>query len=156
MLAPRSGDWCVVSHFVEHRNGDLTIEPVVSIPLTQAGAVVLDEREKTDMLTGILSLASIVSSRVTTGGYPTAPTLNRWLDEGARTDPELRRLRVVALADADATPPAGRIGWWSDGGQRAAAVTLSASGRRLFIEVGPDDELRSNVARALLGGEDVL
>jgi hypothetical protein len=40
---------------------------------------------------------------------------------------------VVALASADATPPAGQVGYWTDG-THAAAVTLSGAGRRLFVE----------------------
>ncbi len=33
-------------------------------------------------------------------------------------------------------------------------MTLSATGRRLYLQVGPDEELRTNVAPYLLGGID--
>ena len=55
-------------------------------------------------------------------------------------------LPVVALASAGETPPAGAVGYWSDGARRVAVAVLSASGRRLFIEFSEDDVLRTNVA----------
>ncbi len=140
------GDQCTLSLRIEHPNGDLTIEPVVSIPLTQAGAVLLDERHKAGELSGVLWIASSLSEGSRPAGYPTPAQLT-----SGRVARMLKRegFRIVALAAPTDTPPVGRVGYWSDGGQRAAAVIVSASGRRLFIEVGPDDALRSNVARAL-------
>jgi hypothetical protein len=41
---------------------------------------------------------------------------------------------VVALDSPDATPPPGQVGYWTDGGTRAAYVTLSDAGRRLFVQ----------------------
>jgi hypothetical protein len=51
---------------------------------------------------------------------------------------------LVALADADATPPAGTVGYFSDNPRHAVVATRSAAGRRLFFELD-DDVLSSNV-----------
>ena len=55
---------------------------------------------------------------------------------------------MVTPAD---TPPAGSIGYYGDGAERTAVVTLSTSGRRLFIETEPDDVLRTNLAQYIFG-----
>ena len=60
----------------------------------------------------------------------------------------------MALTSPSDTPPPGSVGYYSDGAQHAAAVVLSAAGRRLFVEVDADDVLRTNVARYL--GEGIL
>jgi hypothetical protein len=41
---------------------------------------------------------------------------------------------IVALDSPDASPPPGQIGYWTDGGTRAAYSTLSDAGRRLFVQ----------------------
>jgi hypothetical protein len=61
-------------------------------------------------------------------------------------------LEVVPLASPADTPPPGSVGYYTDGAEHEAAVTLSAAGRRLFIEVEADDVLHTNVARYLAGG----
>jgi hypothetical protein len=50
---------------------------------------------------------------------------------------------AVALDAPDANPPAGRVGYWTDG-TRAMLVAVSAEGRRLFIET-EGDVVRTNV-----------
>ncbi|MDQ6751291.1 MAG: hypothetical protein M3Z33_11130 [Actinomycetota bacterium] len=42
--------------------------------------------------------------------------------------------KVVTLGSADASPPAGVTGFFSDGLQHASGVAVSALGRRLFID----------------------
>jgi hypothetical protein len=49
------------------------------------------------------------------------------------------------------TPPEGAIGYYSDAAQHAAAVVLSAMGRRLFLEFDADDVIRSNVTTYIYG-----
>ncbi|HEV7494530.1 hypothetical protein [Baekduia sp.] len=44
------------------------------------------------------------------------------------------RGHVVALDSPDGSPPPGQVGYWTDGGTRAAYVTLSDAGRRLFVQ----------------------
>jgi hypothetical protein len=51
---------------------------------------------------------------------------------------------VVALDGPGATPPAGQTGYWTDG-TRAAAVSVSAAGRRLVLEDQGDALLAGNV-----------
>ena len=62
-------------------------------------------------------------------------------------------LSVVELPSPSDTPPAGSIGYYSDGAQHVAAVVLSASGRRLFFEADVDDVIRSNVIRYVYGDD---
>lgn len=140
-------DYCTVS--LRYRHGrDLSFDEVVAIPLTQAGAVLLDERRKAAALMNVIGLAGVIGGAQQPAGFPTPEQLTS--GEAARL---LRRerLKVAALATADATPPAGSVGYWSDGAQRALVVTVSAAGRRLYIELGPDEELRTNVSRVLFG-----
>ena len=56
----------------------------------------------------------------------------------------------VGLTGPAETPPAGSVGYWSDGARHAAVVTLSASGRRLFIEY-EGEVLHTNVAGYIYG-----
>ena len=60
----------------------------------------------------------------------------------------------MALAQPSDTPPPRTIGYYSDGVKHAALVVLSASGRRLFIEVSADRTLYTNVAEYLNGDLD--
>ena len=48
------------------------------------------------------------------------------------------QVRFVELVDPTDTPPAGSLGYYSDGHEHVAAAMLSASGRRLFLEYDGD------------------
>lgn|SRR5215208_3275272 len=123
-------------------------ELIVAIPLTQAGAVRLDEQTRARALVVLLSIAHSLSPP-DADLYPTPESVI------ARV-PVLRRpvrLSVVALASPSDTPPAGSIGYYSDGAHHVAAVVLSASGRRLFFEADVDDVIRSNVIGYIFGDE---
>lgn len=135
-------DWCTLSR--QDRGGPAV---VVAVPLTQAGAKVLDEREKAAALNGVLNLASAFAT-----GQPAVFPLPERLARG-RMARLLRRerVKVATLAAATDTPPVGTVGYWSDGAQRMAVVTVTATGRRLYVELGPDDELHTNVARLIFG-----
>jgi hypothetical protein len=61
------------------------------------------------------------------------------------------RLSVVELPSPSDTPPAGSIGYYSDGAQHVAAVVLSATGRRLFLELDVDEVIRTNVLGYIYG-----
>jgi hypothetical protein len=116
---------------------------IVSVPLTQQGAVFLDEEMKTFAMLGVAVVAGIVEEREKLPGHPT-------YDQLVGKYPKIAR-RVVGLAAPGDTPPAGKIGYYSDGAQHIALVVLSASGRRLFIEEAADDVLSTNVADYLFG-----
>jgi hypothetical protein len=120
---------------------------LVSIPLTQAGAVLLDEESKAASVAGILLIAQLYAERREVNTWPTPAQLLGYLQ---RVAPQAEG-RVVALPTAADTPPAGKIGYWSDGGEAAAVVVLSRAGRRLFLEFGPDDMLHTNLAEYLFG-----
>jgi hypothetical protein len=137
--AAPGNDYCSVSLRVE-TDRLLTFDTVVRVPITQAGAAALDEREKSGRL--LFVLAAATDAR----GFITAERLTSRMWERS-----LRRagISVVPLAAATDTPPAGRVGYWTDGAGRAAAVTLSAAGRRLYVELGPDAEMRTNITRSL-------
>jgi hypothetical protein len=129
--------------------------PLVSIPLTQTGAVHLDERAKAVRLTTILSLAKLVASEEDLAGYPTHAQLTDFL-ASLRPRPIGERMArgIVALATPAATPPAGKVGYYSDGIERVAVVVLSRSARRLFVEFESGGVLRTNVAGFIFGDED--
>jgi hypothetical protein len=52
---------------------------------------------------------------------------------------------VVALDGPDASPPAGKVGYWTDGTRFVVAYVGKVSGRRLFFEDEGDDVVRTNV-----------
>jgi hypothetical protein len=121
-------------------------ELVVSIPLTQDGAVFLDEESKVRLIFGLLTISGLEAEERNRTGYLTPAEL---LD----AFPKLERLPVVALAAPSDTPPAGAVGYYSDGAQHAAAVALSTQGRRLFLELN-GDVLHTNVAKYVFGDLD--
>jgi hypothetical protein len=116
---------------------------LLSIPLTQAGAVYLDEEAKTAKLWPIGAVASLVKNKLKLSGHPTYAQL-------VQQHPKLAKL-VVALSAPGEAPPPSRIGYYSDGQEHIALAILSASGRRLFIERSAGDVLRTNVAAHLFG-----
>jgi len=116
---------------------------IVSVPLTQQGAVVLDEEAKTVAMVEVALVAEIVADRQKLPGHPT-------YDQLVARYPKLAR-GVVGLAAPGDTPAAGKVGYYSDGAEHVALVTLSASGRRLFIERAADEVLSTNVADYLFG-----
>ena len=96
---------------------------IATFAVSERGEVVVDEQYRTILMLTVLT------------------------SEGARS-----ALQVTQLASPADTPPAGSVGYYSDGSEHSAAVTLSAAGRRLFIEVDADDVLRTNVAKYLYAG----
>jgi hypothetical protein len=152
MRAPRRGrrihtgdltrgmDYCSVS--LEPRRDGRSSELIVSVPLTQRGAVFLDEREKVGQLMGILLIAGQLAEKRNLPGPATAEQLlARW--------PQLNGY-LVPLAGPTETPPPKTVGYWSDGAQHVAVMGLSTSGRRLFIEY-EGDVLHTNVAGYIYG-----
>ena len=108
-------------------------------------------------LVGAPSAAAELSSPLTQTGavYPTHARLIDFL-ASLRPAPKAERLArgVGALATPAATPPAGKIGYYSDGSERVAVAVLSRSARRLFIEFEPGEVARTNVAGFIFGDED--
>jgi hypothetical protein len=62
------------------------------------------------------------------------------------------RWPIVPLSSPSETPPAGSMGYYSDGAEHAAVVVLSEAGRRLFVELDADEVLHTNVAKYLYVG----
>jgi hypothetical protein len=123
----------------------LAREVLVTIPLTQKGAVHLDEYEKTGLLLRVLALASF--DPPPGERYRSVEELQAVLE---RVRPRLR-LQLATLTSRDDTPPAGTVGYYFDGAEHVAAVILSATGRRLFIEYEAGGVLRTNVAQFIYG-----
>jgi hypothetical protein len=117
-------------------------ELIVSVPLTQQGAVFLDEESKTGDMFQLDALAGFVQERQKLPGIPT-------YDQLTAKYPRLAKL-VVALAAPGDSPPAGKVGYYSDGQEHIAVVTISASGRRLFIETAGDEFFSTNVLRYIV------
>ena len=110
---------------------------IVSVPLTQPGAVFVDERSKAVDLVGVLVGASFIGEQRHLTGWPTYELLLEW---GGRKAAK----RIVKLASPTDTPPAEAFGYYSGGQDHVAVAILSKSGRRLFIELD-GDVLSSNV-----------
>ena len=131
------------------RTRKLPRQLLVSIPLTQAGAVRLDEESKAASIAGALIVVQLLAEKQKLNTWPTPAAVLAYLQKlsqkGARG--------FAPLANAAATPPAGKVGYWSDGGQNAAFVILSRAGRRLFLELGADHVLRTNLTEYLFTDE---
>jgi hypothetical protein len=119
-------------------------ELLVSIPLTQAGAIYLDEEVEAFGLIGVLTFSEFAAEERNRTGFLTPAELLESLDR--------RRVgsAVVALAAPSESPPDESIGYYSDGARHAAAVVFSTSGKRLFVEVN-GDVLHTNVAKYIFG-----
>ena len=137
----RGMDYCSVS--LEPRRGSgRSSQLLVSVPLTQHGAVYLDERQKTREMIMILVLAGQLAEKRGLVGQPTAEQLlARW--------PWLVG-RLIPMSGPDETPPPKTVGYWSDAAEHVALVALSSSGRRLFVEY-EGDVLHTNVAGYIYG-----
>jgi hypothetical protein len=144
----KGADYCRVflrSHTVKRGDSRRRIPRRVlfSIPLTQAGAVFLDEEAKAIRLLNLGVLASLVEHQLKLPGYPTYAQLVEEYPSVAKV--------VVRLAAPDASPPPKRLGYYSDGQAHLVVAMLSASGKRLFIEEEPGEVLRTNVTRHIFG-----
>jgi hypothetical protein len=126
--------------YIEERGSRL----LVSIPLTQEGAVYLDEEAKTfDMSFKVGYVLYGVREDLKLSGWPT-------YEQVIQTYPQMGRILVKLAAPGDSPPPK-KFGYYSDGQEHEAVVTLSTLGRRLFIETRPDEVLYTNVGKYLFG-----
>ena len=116
----------------------------MSIPLTQSGAVYLDEQSHAATMFELFLVASLTKVDQKLPGYPTYAQL-------VQRVPKLVKI-VVELAAPGDSPRPNRIGYYSDGQEHIAVVTLSTSGKRLFLEESAGDVLSTNVA-AYLGAD---
>lgn len=124
---------------------------LVSVPLTQKGAVFIDEERKTRTMLSVLLLADIARVKQDLHGSPTYDQLIKVVPRRVRT--EFSRFVVPLAAPTDAPPP-HKIGYYSDGGENVALAVISASGRLLFIRYGPDETLTTNVAGYMFNEPD--
>jgi hypothetical protein len=142
----RDADFCrffLRAHTVK-RHGRRVHVPrrtLVSIPLTRSGAVYLDEESHAVTMFRLVLVASLTKVDQKLPGYPTYAQL-------VQRGPKLAKV-VVALAAPGDRPPPNRIGYYSDGQEHIAVVTLSTSGKRLFLEESAGDVLTTNVAAYL-------
>jgi hypothetical protein len=95
--------------------------------LTERGTVFLDERERAPLLFAVVTLAGVTEDLRTRDTYPESGPFVKQLG-----DP------LVVLDDPLATPPKGKVGYFSDGGRHIAVATLSEQGRRLFVDINGD------------------
>ena len=98
--------------------------PPLAAALTPRGGTHLDERAAAARLVGVIVLATSVNPESTV--WPSADRVAA-ISEGT----------VVALAGPGDSPPAGKVGYFSDGAHMAV-VTPSRAGRRLFIDLNGD------------------
>lgn len=97
----------------------------VIVAVTDRGRAFLDQRARTIEL-GVTSVA------VSLAGDPSFKLPGATLLERvqAQLGPD-----VVELATPDDTPPAGKVGYWTDGKSGFAAVVLLADGTRRFVRI---------------------
>jgi hypothetical protein len=131
-----------VQDFCEVRLASRSRRVIVSVPLTQKGAIFLDERQKAGDLLSILTIAGLIADDRDSLDWPLAQEVIDFIAGRAEFD-------VVALESAADTPPPGAVGYFSDGNDHVAVVARSAVGRRLFIEFDADDVSRTNLDRYL-------
>jgi hypothetical protein len=131
------------AHKVKRRGASKRVprRDLFAIPLTQAGAVYLDEESKTRQMLRLALVASVLKEDRKLSGQPTYGQL-------IEAYPRLAKV-VVELSPPSETPPPKRVGYYSDGGEHLVLAILSASGKRLFIETSAGDVLSTNVARHL-------
>jgi len=139
----RGTDYCRVwlAARTVKRHGERRRRPrqlVVSVSLTQEGAVYLDEQEKSLAIFGLLLYAGEQGDGT---AYPSTAALLQAIHDADGSAVG----RIVGLASPAATPPPGRIGYYSDGALHVAVVMLSASARRMFMELEPDNVMHTNI-----------
>jgi len=126
----RGLDYCQVQlrrHEVRRRPGGLVVRRTralhQTVALSPAGTAYVAVVRGAQRMVGFVGLVPGLASR-TTGTLPaTAAVVAKF-----RAEP------VVALAGPDATPPAGRVGLWTDGAHRYCVVTTLADGTRLSYD----------------------
>jgi hypothetical protein len=116
---------------------------IVSVPLTQTGAVFLDEESKARRLVLLLAIAGFVADDLKLTGFPSYEQL------ADRVNVPGRR-QLADLAGPEDTPPPRRIGYYSDRGDHIALVVLSRAGRRLLLEAD-GDVLTTNLTGYIFG-----
>lgn len=103
---------------------------IVSVPLTQAGAVFLDEESKARRLLLVLTLAGLIADDLKLSGWPSYAQLVDSRFVAGRP--------FVNLANPTDSPPRRTIGYYSDRDDHVAVATMSRAGKRLFIESAGD------------------
>jgi hypothetical protein len=119
---------------------------ITSLPLTQEGTVFLDNQYNAFLVMGVLTISELSAENRDRDGYLTGDELMEL------ANPQPGEPGLVVLPSPADTPPAGAIGYYSDGAQHAAVVIVSAAGKRLFYEV-IGDAVHTNILR-YLGGID--
>jgi hypothetical protein len=115
---------------------------IASLPLTQQGTVFLDNQYNAFLLSVVLTASEFAAEDRGRDGFLTPDELM----ELTKTEPLAPAL--VVLPSPSDTPPPDTVGYYSDGAKHAAAVTVSAAGKRLFFEVN-GDAVHTNVLRYL-------
>jgi hypothetical protein len=147
-LGVQDADFCRVflrAHTVKrHRTRrHVSRRVLLSIPLTQEGAVYLDEETKARRLLQFSLILGVIEESRKLSGHPTYARL-------VEMYPRLAGY-VVELAAPGDTPPPKRLGYHGDGREHLVLAIVSASGRRLFVEYSAGDLVSTNVAGHLFG-----
>ena len=138
----RGADYCRVylrAHTVERRHSRTRTPRIIlfSIPITQAGAVYLDEEAGTRRMLKASVFIAVTMDKLKLSSYPTYAQI-------LQAYPQAKRVLVGLAAPGDAPPPK-LVGYYSDGQEHTALATLSTLGKRLFIENSAGNVFSSNV-----------
>jgi hypothetical protein len=141
-IDPGDADYCRV-YLRAHKKGSHHVgrRLLVSLSLSQSGAVFLDEEAGTLRLVKAELLAATVEEKLELSGYPTYAQI-------AQVYPKVAGFMFGLAAPGDAPPPK-RVGYYSDGKEHIAVATLSTLGKRLFVEGLAGNVLSTNVAEHL-------
>jgi hypothetical protein len=115
---------------------------ITSLPLTQQGTVFLDNQYNAFLLSILLMASELIAEDRGREGFLMPDELMQL------ANPKPGEPALAVLPSPSDTPPAGAIGYYSDGAKHAAAVIVSAAGKRLFFEVN-GDAVHTNVLRYL-------
>jgi hypothetical protein len=118
---------------------------LLAIPLTQDGAVYLDEESKAAAVLSVAVIASFQKSERHLAGAPTYEQLVAGHRKLAKA--------VVALAAPGDAPPPKRVGYYSDGMEHTVVAVLSAAGKRLFFEQAAGNVISTNLAAYIFGDQ---
>jgi hypothetical protein len=139
-------DYCrfyLRAHTVKHGNSRNHVPRriLASIPITQEGAVYLDEEKGAIKLFRASLDIALVKDQLKLSGSPT-------YDQVVAAYPGAAKV-LAPLATPDAAPPPKRVGYYSDGAEHTAFAILSTLGKRLFIEQSAGEVLTTNVSAHL-------
>jgi hypothetical protein len=149
-FARDGADYCRIflrAHKVKLRGSTLRVDRdlLVSIPITQPGAVYLDEEAATAEMLWASVLFAATRRKLKLSAQPTYAQIVEAFPHAGRV--------VSPLAAPGDAPPPNRVGLYSDGREHTALAVLSTLGKRLYIENSAGNVFSTNVLAHVFDNE---